>query len=180
MTRWMNSPRTGTGVTDAAGRVDNDATWRGMPRWAWPRRAGAQVLGLSGMMDGQVGFGPPGCGGVHRWCSPMPRHHLRALWAFRESGGGSSMGPGDFWIPPARVAEARTARASRGHLRSWSAGWPHLDILAAVAALTPVPVAAPDFEVLPDCRHRWAGLDRQDRVVMESLLGIRRADAQMS
>ena len=45
------------GVLDADGAVDNDATLERTPRWRWPRpRAGAHVVGPSGMMDGQVGL----------------------------------------------------------------------------------------------------------------------------
>ena len=45
------------GVLDDEGRVDNDATLERYAAMALAQaRAGAHVLGLSGMMDGQVGF----------------------------------------------------------------------------------------------------------------------------
>ena len=58
---------------------------------------------------------------------------------------------------------------------------PHLDILAAVATHSPVPVAAYQIsgeysQIVAAAERGW--IDRE-RVMMESLLGIRRAGAQI-
>ncbi|MGA8978092.1 MAG: porphobilinogen synthase, partial [Pedococcus sp.] len=58
---------------------------------------------------------------------------------------------------------------------------PHLDIVAAAAAMSPVPVAAYQIsgeysQIVAAAENGW--IDRE-RVMMESLLGIRRAGAQI-
>ena len=72
------------GVLAADGSVDNDATLERYASMALAQAAaGAHVLGLSGMMDGQVGVRPrgAGCRGLHRHGDPRLRGevHLRAL-----------------------------------------------------------------------------------------------------
>ena len=58
---------------------------------------------------------------------------------------------------------------------------PHLDIVAAVAAESPVPVAA--YQISGEYSQIIAAADRgwidRDRVMLESLIGIRRAGAQI-
>ena len=58
---------------------------------------------------------------------------------------------------------------------------PHLDVIAAAAAMSPVPVAAYQIsgeysQIEAAAAHGW--IDRE-RVMMESLLHIRRAGAQV-
>ena len=58
---------------------------------------------------------------------------------------------------------------------------PHLDVIAAAAAMSPVPVAA--YQISGEYSQIEAAAERgwidRDRVMMESLTGIRRAGAQV-
>jgi porphobilinogen synthase len=179
------------GVLDARGRVDNDAT---LERYAAmglaQARAGAQVLGLSGMMDGQVAF--------VRAALDAEGHSDTALLAyaakytsglygpFREAVQSSLVGDrATYQQDPANATEALRELeldiAEGADIVMVKPALPHLDIVAAAAAMSPVPVAAyqisGEYSMIEAAAAR--GWIERERVMMESLLSIRRAGAQI-
>lgn len=180
------------GVLDAAGRVDNDAT---LARYAAmglaQARAGAQVLGLSGMMDGQVGHvraALDAVGFTDVVLLAYAAKYTSGLYGpFREAVASSLVGDRASYQqdPAGEVAEALRELgqdlAEGADIVMVKPAGPHLDILAAVAAHSPVPVAAYQIsgeysQIVAAAERGW--IDRE-RVMMESLLGIRRAGAQI-
>lgn len=177
------------GVVDARGVVDNDAT---LERYAAmglaQARAGAALLGLSGMMDGQVAH---------------VRHALDAagftdtlLLAYSAKYAGAFYGPfreavdsqlkGDrrtYQLDPANgregVREALIDAEEGADVVMVKPALPYLDVLADVRAAVDIPVWA--YQVSGEysmieaaAAHGW--IDRRG-AVLESLLAIRRAGA---
>ena len=172
--------------------VDNDAT---LERYAAmglaQARAGAHVLGLSGMMDGQVALRPRRARrrGLHRHRDPRVCRevHLGSLRPVPR--GGAVLARRATGRPTSRTRPTRPRRCAsssstspRAPTSSWSSRpTPHLDIVAAAAAVSTVPVAAYQISgeysmIEAASANGW--IDR-DRAIMESLLNIRRAGAQI-
>ena len=140
------------GLLDADGNVDNDATLLAYARMAVAQaRAGAQVLGLSGMMDGQVA--------AARVALDREGFADVALLAYAAKFASPLYGPfrdavdsaldGDrhtYQLDPANgraaVREAILDAAEGADMVMVKPGLPYLDVLAEVAAQSLVPVAA--------------------------------------
>ncbi len=174
-----------------AGEVDNDAT---LIRYAEMAQvlaeAGAHVLGTSGMMDGQVGA-------VRAALDRAGAHHV-AILAYAAKFASAFYGPfreavasalqGDrraYQQDPANLREARrelrldVAEGADAVMVKPALGY--LDVVAAVRAETDLPVAAyqvsGEYAMIEAAAQRgW--IDR-DAAVLESLLSIRRAGADL-
>lgn len=179
------------GVLDHQGRVDNDAT---LVRYAdmavAQARAGAHVVGPSGMMDGQV----TAC----RAALDEAGHHDTVILAYAAKYSSAAFGPfreavestlqGDratYQQDPGNAVEAvrETALdlAEGADIVMVKPALPYLDILATMAEQSDVPVAA--YQVSGElamieaaAANGW--IDR-DRMVLEALTSIRRAGAQI-
>lgn len=140
------------GVLDTRGLVDNDATLAVYARMAVAQaEAGAHVLGLSGMMDGQVA--------AVRGALERAGHHDVAVLAYSAKYASAFYGPfrdavestleGDrrtYQMDPGNaregVREARLDLAQGADIVMIKPALPYLDVVAAVAAVSDVPVAA--------------------------------------
>ncbi len=179
------------GVLAADGSVDNDAT---LARYAdmavLHAAAGAHVVAPSGMMDGQVG--------AIREALEAAGQQDTAILAYSAKYASGLYGPfreavestlaGDrrtYQMDPANRREALRETeldvAEGADLLMVKPAGSYLDVLADVAAWSPVPVAA--YQVSGEyamieaaAAHGW--IDR-DRVVQESLVSIRRAGADL-
>ncbi len=179
------------GVLDEQGRVDNDATLERYAAMALAQaEAGAHVLGLSGMMDGQVGYVRAALDGAGR--------HDVVLLAYAAKYASGFYGPfrdavestlrGDratYQQDPANGREAAREivadLAEGADLVMVKPALPYLDIVATARALSTVPVAAyqvsGEYAMLEAAAaNGW--IDRQ-RCVLESLTSIRRAGASI-
>ncbi|WP_149203477.1 porphobilinogen synthase [Actinotalea sp. HO-Ch2] len=177
------------GVLDAHGRVDNDATLEQYRAMALAQaEAGAHLLGLSGMMDGQVAAVRDALDGAG--------HHDVALLAYAAKYASAFYGPfrdavestlvGDrrtYQLDPANrregVREALLDVAEGADVVMVKPAMSYLDVLADVAAASEVPVWAYQVSgeyamVEAAAAHGW--IDRR-RAVEESVLSIRRAGA---
>jgi len=179
------------GVLDAQGRVDNDAT---LERYAAmglaQARAGARVVGLSGMMDGQVGFVRKALddNGFHDTIilAYAAKYASGFYGPFREAVESTLQGDrSTYQQDPANTAESLREvgldLAEGADIVMVKPALPYLDILSAVAQMSSVPVAAYQVsgeyaQIEAAAAHGW--IDRE-RVMMESLTSIRRAGAQI-
>jgi porphobilinogen synthase len=179
------------GVLDEAGRVDNDATLERYAAMALAQaRAGAHVLGLSGMMDGQVGHVREALdaqGFTDTVILAYAVKYTSGLYGpFREAVQSSLVGDrATYQQDPANATEAlrelELDLAEGADIVMVKPATPHLDIVAAAAAMSPVPVAAYQISgeysmIEAAAANGW--IDRE-RAMMESLLNIRRAGAQI-
>lgn len=180
------------GVLDPAGRVDNDAT---LHRYAAMGRAqyaaGAHVLGLSGMMDGQVGF--------VRSALDADGAHDAVLLAYAAKYASAFFGPfrdavestlqGDrstYQQDPGGAAaealrEVRLDVAEGADIVMVKPALPYLDIVRVVADEVAVPVAAYQVSgeyAMLEAAAAAGGIDRE-RVMLEMLTSIRRAGASI-
>ncbi|QQS01430.1 MAG: porphobilinogen synthase [Austwickia sp.] len=169
--------------------VDNDAT---LERYAAmglaQAQAGAHVLGLSGMMDGQVGYVRAALD-----AAGFPDTILLAYAAkyasgfygpFREAVESTLTGDRTtYQQDPANLTESlrevRLDIEEGADLVMVKPALPYLDVLRAVAAESPVPVSAYQVsgeyaQIEAAAANGW--IDR-DRVMLESLTSIRRAGA---
>jgi porphobilinogen synthase len=179
------------GVLDARGRVDNDAT---LERYAAmglaQARAGAHVLGLSGMMDGQVAFVREALdseGFTETVILAYAAKYTSALYGpFREAVQSSLEGDrATYQQDPANATEALRELeldiSEGADIVMVKPALPHLDIVAAAAAMSPVPVAAyqisGEYSMIEAAAAQ--GWIERDRAILESLLSIRRAGAQI-
>jgi len=179
------------GVLDARGRVDNDAT---LDRYASAAlaqaRAGAHLLGTSGMMDGQVG--------AVRTALDAAGHDDVGVIAYAAKYASGFYGPfreavestltGDratYQQDPANaresVLEVEQDLAEGADVIMVKPALPYLDVLRQVADTSPVPVAAYQVSgeyamVAAAAANGWVD---GDRVMLESLLSIRRAGADV-
>ncbi len=180
------------GVLDERGHVDNDAT---LERYAAmgvaQARAGAHLVGTSGMMDGQVGrvrqaLDENGLSdtGILAYAA---KYASAFFGPFREAVDSSLTGDRlTYQQDPARtVREALTETAldvaEGADLVMVKPALPYLDVLHTVAEASPVPVAAYQVSgeyamVEAAARNGW--LDR-DRTIVETLTAIRRAGASI-
>jgi porphobilinogen synthase len=179
------------GVLTEDGRVDNDAT---LERYAAmglaQARAGAEVLGLSGMMDGQVAHVREALdaeGFTDTVILAYSAKYTSGLYGpFREAVQSSLQGDrATYQQDPANATESLRELeldiAEGADIVMVKPAGPHLDIVAAAAAMSPVPVAAYQIsgeyaQIVAAADNGW--IDRE-RVMMESLIGIRRAGAQI-
>jgi porphobilinogen synthase len=140
------------GVLDAGGRVDNDATIEVYGRMAVAQaRAGAHVLGLSGMMDGQVAAVRAALeaqGFADTALLAYAAKYASALYGpFREAVDSELVGDRKtYQMDPANrregTLEAALDVAEGADIVMVKPALPYLDVLSDVAARSLVPVAA--------------------------------------
>jgi porphobilinogen synthase len=178
------------GVLDAAGRVDNDASLLRYRDMAIAQaEAGSQLLGLSGMMDGQVGAVRDALDGAGFVDIPILAYAAKYASAFygpfREAVQSSLDGDRATY----QMHAANRREGTREVLLDVEQGadivmvkpaMSYLDVLADAAAISPVPVWAyqvsGEFAMIEAAAaHGW--IDRR-RAIEESVLGIRRAGAE--
>ena len=178
------------GVLAADGSVDNDATLEVYARMALAQAdAGADILGLSGMMDGQVA--------ACRRALDAAGHSDVVILAYSAKYASAFYGPFRNAVESTLTGDRRTYQLDPGNGREGvqealididegadivmvKPAGPYLDVLAEVAAVSSVPVWA--YQVSGEyamIEHAAAaGVIDRDRAIGESLLGIRRAGAE--
>ncbi|MBT0993610.1 porphobilinogen synthase [Cellulomonas sp. DKR-3] len=177
------------GVLTADGRVDNDATLTRYAEMALAQAAaGADLVGLSGMMDGQTG--------VVRDALDQAGADEVAVLAYAAKYASAFYGPfrdavesqleGDrrtYQMDPANRREAAREVAidvaEGADVVMVKPALAYLDVLADVAASSPVPVAAyavsGEYAMIEAAAA--AGWIERERAIRESVLSIRRAGA---
>lgn len=179
------------GVLDARGRVDNDATLERYASMALAQaEAGAGVLGLSGMMDGQVAAVRAALDGAGRTETSLLAYAAKYASAFygpfRDAVESTLTGDRrTYQQDPANRTEAlrevRLDVAEGADIVMVKPALPYLDVLSDVAAAVDVPVAA--YQVSGEYAMieaaAAAGCVERERAVLESLTSIRRAGAQV-
>ena len=177
------------GILAADGTVDNDATLLRYAEMAVAQAdAGAHVLGLSGMMDGQVG--------VVRAALDAAGHTNAVILAYAAKYASGFYGPfreavesqlqGDrktYQQDPANAAEALREVAldvaEGADIIMVKPALPYLDVLRQVADAVDVPVAA--YQVSGEYAMVEAaaanGWINREQVMLETLIGARRAGA---
>lgn len=179
------------GVLDADGYVDNDATLEIYAKMAVAQAdAGAHVLGPSGMMDGQVA--------AIREALETAGHTNTAVVAYAAKYASAFYGPFREAVDSQLKGDRRTYQMDAANRREAireveldlaegadivmvKPAMSYLDILADVAAMSPVPVAAYQISgeysmIEAAAANGW--IDRQ-AAITESVLGIKRAGANM-
>ena len=179
------------GVLDAEGRVDNDAT---LERYAEMARvqadAGVDVVGPSGMMDGQVRVVREALDGIGRQEVAILAYTVKYASAFfgpfREAVDSSLTGDRKtYQQDPANARESMRELAldlaEGADMVMVKPALPYLDILRRVADTVDVPVAA--YQVSGEYAMVEAAAERgwvdRDRIIMEMLTGAKRAGAGM-
>lgn len=177
------------GVLDAAGRVDNDASLVRYREMALAQaEAGSALLGLSGMMDGQVA--------AVRGALDAAGHTDTALLAYAAKYASAFYGPFRDAVQSTLEGDRRTYQLDPANRREGARevaldiaegadivmvkpAMGYLDVLADAAASSPVPVWA--YQVSGEyamieaaAAHSW--IDRE-RAIDEALTGIFRAGA---
>ena len=177
------------GVLDAQGRVDNDATLLRYRDMALAQaEAGSQLLGLSGMMDGQVA--------AVRDALDVAGHTETALLAYAAKYASAFYGPFREAVQSSLVGDRRSYQLDPANRREGAReinldlaqgadvvmvkpAMSYLDVLADAAAASPVPVWA--YQVSGEyamieaaAANGW--IDRR-RAIEESVVSIRRAGA---
>ena len=175
----------------ADGSVDNDATLVRYADMALAQaRAGAHVLGLSGMMDGQVAYcraALDDAGFTDTILFAYAVKYTSGLYGpFREAVASSLVGDrAAYQQDPANAVDAirelELDLAEGADIVMVKPAGPHLDIIAAVREVSTVPVAAYQIsgeysQIVAAAERGW--IDRE-RVMLESLLHIRRAGAHV-
>lgn len=179
------------GVLDSDGAVDNDATVRRYVEMALAQSAaGADLLGTSGMMDGQVGAireGLDAAGDTDTGILAYAAKYASAFYGpFREAVGSSLQGDRrTYQQDPANrresLRELELDLAEGADIVMVKPAMSYLDILRDVADRSPVPVAAyqisGEYSMITAAAERgW--IDRRG-AILESLVGIRRAGADI-
>lgn len=179
------------GVLDEAGQVDNDITLARYQEVAKAQAfAGATVLGLSGMMDGQVAA-------VRSALDSVGRHDI-VLLAYAAKYASAFYGPfrdavdsqlsGDratYQQDPANRRESRrevSCDLTEGaDIVMVKPAMSYLDVLSDVAHMSDVPVWAyqvsGEFSMIETAAAQ--GVIDRDRAIMESLVSIKRAGADV-
>jgi porphobilinogen synthase len=179
------------GVLATDGSVDNDATLEVYARMGVAQaRAGADVLGLSGMMDGQVAAVRAAldeAGFAHVAILAYSAKYASAFYGpFRDAVESTLQGDRrTYQMDPANgregVEEALLDIAEGADVVMVKPAMPYLDVLARVADRSSVPVWAyqvsGEYAMIEHAAS--AGLIDRDRAIGESLLGIRRAGADV-
>ena len=179
------------GVLDDGGRVDNDATLEIYAQMALAQaRAGAHVLGLSGMMDGQVGA----CRAALEEAgftdtiilAYTAKYASAAYGPFREAVDSTLQGDrATYQQDPANFTESMRELtldlAEDADIVMVKPALPYLDVLRAVADEVDIPVAA--YQVSGELAMIEAAgangwIDR-DRMMLETLTSIKRAGASI-
>jgi porphobilinogen synthase len=179
------------GLPGLDGSIDNDTTLARYAEMALVQaEAGAQVLGLSGMMDGQVGF-------VRSALDAGGRPDV-AILAYAVKYASGFYGPFREAVESSLVGDRRTYQMDlangREALREVALdvaegadivmvkpAMAYLDVLRQVRDVVTVPVAAYQVSgeyamVEAAAANRWV---ERDRVILETLLSIRRAGADI-
>ncbi len=177
------------GVLDAAGRVDNDATLLRYGQMALAQAdAGADVLGCSGMMDGQVGHVRGALDGAGRTEVALLAYAAKYASAFygpfREAVASTLVGDRrTYQQDPANRREARREvaldLAEGADIVMVKPALSYLDVVADVAAMSDRPVWAYQVSgeyAMVEAAAAAGWLDR-GAVIDETLLSIRRAGA---
>jgi porphobilinogen synthase len=177
------------GVLDSAGAVDNDATLERYCALALAQaEAGSQLLGLSGMMDGQVAAVRDALDAAGRsdvLLLGYSAKYASALYGpFRDAVESALQGDRrTYQLDPANrregLREAMLDIEQGADVVMVKPAGAYLDVLADVAAASPIPVWAYQVSgeyamVEAAAANGW--IDR-DRAVLELLTGIRRAGA---
>jgi len=179
------------GVLDAQGHVDNDATLEIYAQMGVIQAAsGAHLVAPSGMMDGQVAAiraGLDSAGWPSTGILAYSAKYSSAFYGpFREAVDSSLQGDRKtYQQDPANgreaVREALLDVAEGADIVMVKPALSYLDIIAAAAAMSPVPVAA--YQISGEYSQIEAAAERgwidRERVMLESLTGIRRAGAQI-
>ncbi len=177
------------GVLDADGRVDNDASLVRYQEMALAQAAaGSALLGLSGMMDGQVA--------AVREALDSAAYSETAILGYAAKYASVFYGPFRDAVDSSLVGDRRTYQQDPANRREGlyearldidegadiimvKPAMGYLDVLSDVAAESPIPVWAYQVSgeyamVEAAAANGW--IDRE-RAIMESLMGIRRAGA---
>ena len=177
------------GVLDAHGRVDNDATLAVYQRMAQVLAdAGSDILGLSGMMDGQVGAvrtALDAAGNTDTVLLAYAAKYASAMYGpFRDAV--ESQLKGDrktYQQDPANAVEAlrevRLDVAEGADIVMVKPALPYLDIIARVSVEVDVPVAAyvvsGEYSMVEAAAA--AGMIDRERAILEILASVKRAGA---
>ena len=180
------------GVLTAAGEVDNDATLAQYAAMGLVQaESGAHLLGTSGMMDGQVGAvrSALDAGGYHDTgiLAYAPKYASAFYGPFREAVNSSLSGDRKSYQQDAArstdeaLVEVALDVAEGADIVMVKPALPYLDVLRAVADVSPVPVAAYQISgeyamVEAAVANGW--LERE-RTIAETLTSIKRAGASM-
>lgn len=179
------------GVLDAHGRVDNDATNSQYVRLAVAQaHSGAHVVGPSGMMDGQVAAIRDGL--------DEAGHEDVAILAYAAKFASAFYGPFREAVGSSLSGDRRTYQQDPGNAREAvheitldidegadivmvKPAMSYLDVVAAAADISPVPVAAYQISgeysmICAAAANGWIDLRAS---ALESLIGIRRAGADI-
>jgi porphobilinogen synthase len=177
------------GVLDTEGRVDNDASLEVYREMALAQAtAGSRLLGLSGMMDGQVA--------AVRDALDAAGFGELAILAYSAKYASAFYGPFRDAVQSSLVGNRRTYQLDPGNRREGlreveldiaegadivmvKPAMSYLDVLSDTAAISPVPVWAYQVSgeysmIVAAAANGW--IDRE-RTVYETVLGIRRAGA---
>ncbi|GAA4349293.1 porphobilinogen synthase [Angustibacter luteus] len=179
------------GVLAVDGSVDNDATLARYASMALAQAdAGAHVVGLSGMMDGQVGYVRAALDAAGRddvlVLAYAAKYASAFFGPFREAVESTLTGDRmSYQQDPANATEAlrevRLDLEEGADLVMVKPAMPYLDVVRAVAEVSDVPVAA--YQVSGEYAMveaaAAAGMIDRERAIMESLVGIKRAGAQI-
>jgi porphobilinogen synthase len=179
------------GVLDSSGRVDNDATLQRYAAMALAQaRAGVHVLGLSGMMDGQVGFVRAALdaeGDTDVVLLAYAAKYASAFYGpFREAVDSALTGDRrTYQQDPANgreaLREARLDVAEGADIVMVKPALPYLDVVSSVAASVDVPVWAYQVSgeyAMVEAAASSGWIDR-DRAVLETLTSVVRAGASV-
>jgi porphobilinogen synthase len=179
------------GVLAGDGSVDNDETLERYVEMALAQaEAGAELLGTSGMMDGQVGAiraGLDAAGHIDTGILAYAAKYASAFYGpFREAVGSSLQGDRRTYQQDSAnrresLRELELDLAEGADIVMVKPAMSYLDILRDVADHSPVPVAAyqisGEYAMITAAAERgW--IDRRG-AILESLLGIRRAGADI-
>jgi porphobilinogen synthase len=179
------------GVLDAAGNVANDDTLKVYAQMALAQaEAGAHLLGLSGMMDGQVAavrHALDGAGHAEVGIVAYSAKYASGFYGpFREAVNSSLVGDRrTYQIDPRNglegVRESVLDEGEGADVVMVKPAMSYLDVVAAVRASVRVPVAA--YQVSGEYAMIQAAAERgwlnREQVILESLLSIRRAGANL-
>ena len=179
------------GVIDADGNVDNDATLAQYQRMAITLSdAGADILGLSGMMDGQVGAVRTALdaeGKIDKVLLAYAAKYASAFYGpFRDAVESSLDGDRkSYQQDPGNVMEAirevRLDIAEGADIVMVKPGLPYLDVIARVSGEVDVPVAA--YVVSGESSMieaaAAAGMLDRERAILETLTSVKRAGADI-
>jgi porphobilinogen synthase len=180
------------GVLADDGSVDNDATLDRYAAMALAQaEAGADLLGTSGMMDGQVGAvrtALDAAGHVDTGILAYAPKYASAFYGpFREAVNSSLVGDRKSYQQDASRAvrealvEVQLDVTEGADLVMVKPALPYLDVLRAVADTAPVPVAAYQISgeyAMVEAAAERGWLDR-DRAIDETLTSIKRAGASV-